>query len=82
MATPINPAGLGLGVFALVDSGGALYAGGEFSSLGGQRDNLAALGVGTGRATAWHPHPGSEVDSLAVTRFAVYAGAVVYPIGK
>ena len=42
-------------------SGGALFAGGDFISLGGaERNGLAALNTATGEATSWNP----DVDNL------------------
>ncbi len=61
-----------------VDNNGALYASGDFSSIGGQNRNyLAKLSSsGTGAAdTVWNPSPDYRVHALAVdSSGAVYAG--------
>jgi hypothetical protein len=62
------------GVSALVVSGSTVYAGGDFSSIGGQnRRGIAALDATTGLATDWNPGAGS-VYALAVSGSTVYAG--------
>ncbi len=67
-------------VAALAVSGQTVYAGGEFSSIGGRpRDYLAALDAGTGMATDWNPSLTSDqgnlgVYSLALSGSTVYAG--------
>ena len=77
-----NPQVLGSAVYALASDGTTLYAGGEFTALGGRaRDNLASLDVRSGRVSSWHPHPGGDVNALALTRSAIYAGASVYRLG-
>jgi hypothetical protein len=82
LATPWNPDAGGaappdgtLGVRTLAVNGGTVYAGGEFSVIGGQaRKNLAAIDAATGQATAWDPQAVRAVKALAVGGSFVYAG--------
>src|SRR5439155_947936 len=77
-ATDWNPNAIGGpydGVNALAVSGGTVYAAGTFSSIGAQpRNNMAALDVTTGAATAWNPNVNNTVNALAVSGGTVYAG--------
>lgn len=64
-------------VRTLVLNGTKLYAGGGFTSIGGQsRNNLAVLSTtGTGEAdTVWDPDVNNQVSALAVYNNTVYAG--------
>jgi hypothetical protein len=62
-------------VHTLAVSGTTVYAGGSFSSIGGQsRANLAALDATTGAATPWNPTVGGTVTTLAVSGTTVYVG--------
>jgi hypothetical protein len=62
-------------VSALAASNGTMYAGGYFTSIGGQaRSRIAALDTTTGLATAWNPSANGSVSALAVSNGAVYAG--------
>ena len=82
-----NPTG-GPGIHALVVSGGTIYVGGEFTSIGGQtRHNIAALNA-SGNATSWDPSTDADVRALAVTRkstfpftVTVYAGGLFTQLG-
>ncbi len=54
-----------------------IYAGGEFTRMGGQaRNYLAALDTATGSAIDWDPSPNGYVYSLAVSGSTVYAGGL------
>ncbi len=68
---------------ALSENGSTVYAGGVFTSIGGQtRNYIAALNTaGTGSATAWDPNPDNGVYALAVSGSTVYAGGVFTSIG-
>ena len=59
-----------------------IYAGGVFTTIGGQtRNNLAALSVADGTATNWDPNPNSEVATLGVSGQLVYVGGFFTTIG-
>jgi len=67
---------------ALAVSGGTVYAGGEFTSIGGQaRPFVAALDAAAGTATAWNPGVGGDVSAVAVDAGAVYVGGGFISIG-
>jgi len=59
-----------------------VYAGGYFTSIGGQgRNYVAALDAATGLATPWNPDASNWVHALAVSGSTVYAGGNFYSIG-
>jgi hypothetical protein len=59
-----------------------VYAGGEFTSIGGQaRNYIAALDASTGSATGWNPNAENYVLALAVSGTTVYAGGGFTSIG-
>ncbi|MCX7001523.1 MAG: hypothetical protein NT106_14705, partial [Candidatus Sumerlaeota bacterium] len=61
-------------VNALAVSGSTVYAGGYFTSIGGQtRNGIAALNAATGAATDWNPNADYPVLALAVSGSTVYA---------
>ena len=70
-------------VRALAVSGNIVYAGGDFSKIGGQpRSGIAALDATSGLATAWNPS-GGYVDALAISGSTVYVcGAFNYMGGQ
>ena len=71
----------------LAVSGSTVYAGGEFTSIGGQtRNYIAALDAGTGAATDWNPNASGGIFqplvlALAVSGSTVYAGGSFTSIG-
>ena len=75
-ATPWDPSTTDslacVNTLAIVDS--KVYAGGNFSNIGGQpRNGLAAIEISTGNATSWNPNAG-QVTALAVLGGTVYTG--------
>src|SRR5207247_9983385 len=69
-------------VLALAVSGSTVYAGGIFTSIGGQpRNRIAALDAATGAATAWNPIADSSVVALAVSGGTVYTGGYFTSMG-
>ena len=78
---PWNPNANGR-VLALAVKGSTVYAGGDFTSIGGQaRRRIAALDATTGLATSWNPGANNEVKVLAVSDSIVHAGGVFTSIG-
>ena len=71
---PWNP-GANRTVYALAVSGSAVYAGGDFSTVGGAtRNRLAALDAGGGAVLAWSHRADDRVRALAVSATRLYAG--------
>ena len=72
-------------VETLAVAGSTVYAGGVFTTIGGQaRNNVAALNASDGTATTWNPNPNSEVAALAIsesTGSIVYVGGFFTTIG-
>src|SRR6185295_4249768 len=74
-------------VIALAVDGSTVYAGGDFTSIGGQnRNSIAALDATTGLATTWDPDAigganGTSVSTLAVSGSTVYVGGQFTFIG-
>ena len=78
--------GAGVSALAVYDDGRgpALYAGGYFTSVGGQpRNNIAAIDAPTGTVTGWNPGAfgGVGVFTLAVSGSTVYVGGEFTFIG-
>jgi hypothetical protein len=77
-ATVWDPGTAGTGqfaVFALAGSGSVVYAGGNFTTLGGEfRNRLGALNILTGAASSWNPNADQAVRALAFSQDAVDAG--------
>ncbi|MCX7047590.1 MAG: hypothetical protein NTX50_19160, partial [Candidatus Sumerlaeota bacterium] len=72
----------GAHIYALAVSGSTVYAGGEFSFIGGKmRNNIAALDAATGAATAWNPYADGIVRALALSGETIYAGGEFHYIG-
>ena len=77
-------------VYSLALSGNTVYAGGDFTAIGGQeRRHIAALDATSGAATVWNPGadafihdwPEAWVAALAVHGNTVYAGGDFTTIG-
>ncbi|MDF1629361.1 MAG: hypothetical protein P1U78_06130 [Alcanivoracaceae bacterium] len=70
---PWNPGADGE-VNALLSAGAVIYAGGNFSDVGGlSRQNLAAIDL-TGVPLVWNPGTNGSVDVLLADGSAIYAG--------
>lgn len=89
--TTWNPgvAGPSSHVAALCVSGGRLFAGGYFSSMGGQsRGNAASVDLATGGVEGWNPNIATEnflpptVSALAVDEHAVFLGGTFSKAGS
>jgi hypothetical protein len=68
-------------VFGLSSNGGTVYAGGDFSSIGGAPRISAAAVDGSGTATSWIANANSRVYALAANGPNVYAGGTFTLIG-
>jgi len=73
-------------VGALALNGATVYAGGRYTTIGGQaRRDLAALDATTGSATAWNPNAveccGGGIEAIAVAGSSVYVGGYMSSIG-
>lgn len=76
---PGNPGGI---AFALSVQGNTVYAGGNFSGMGGvARNNIAAFDATTGAATPWTPSANGAVFTLETNGGIVYAGGDFTIIG-
>jgi hypothetical protein len=70
-------------VHALVIQGNQVFAGGEFTSIGGQgRNRIASIDVSTGSASAWNPNANNHVFALADGGSVIYAGGQFSNIGS
>ena len=70
-------------VRALAVSGTTLYAGGHFTSIGGQsRNYIAALNTSDGTATSWNSNADNWVYSLALSGTTLYTGGQFTTIGR
>lgn len=84
LATSWNPgaAGTQLGVQAIAVTGSQVYAGGTFTTMGGQpRQYFAALDATTGLATTWSPGADGPVYSLTASGGAVLVGGAIQYLG-
>jgi hypothetical protein len=69
-------------VNALALSGGTLYVGGDFSSVGGtSRSNLAAVNASTGTVTSWAPASNGTVRALEVSGSSLFVGGAFSQAG-
>jgi trimeric autotransporter adhesin len=82
--TPWNPniGGPYPRVLSLALDGSKIYVGGTFASVGAQsRNNLAAIDLQSGNATAWNPNPNSLVFALQPSGSTLYVGGDFNNIG-
>src|SRR4029079_2029977 len=69
-------------VYTLALNGTTLYAGGEFTRIGGPtRNYIATLHTTTGAALSWNPNASLTVWSIAVSGDRVIAGGEFATIG-
>lgn len=69
-------------VTALAKSGGTLYIGGYFESVGGEsRNSLAAVDVSTGQTMSWNPNVDGQVEVLLPSGTLLYVGGWFENIG-
>ena len=62
--------------------GGIVYAGGDFTSMGGQtRNRIAAVDSATGTITSWDPNADNYVYALVAHGTVIYVGGVFANIG-
>jgi hypothetical protein len=82
-ATAWNP-GANASVYSLAVSDHLVYAGGNFTSIGGQmRQRIAALSasINSNNATAWDPGADDRVSVLLAAGTSLYVGGRFYSIG-
>lgn len=78
-----NPAPFTGNIHCMAVANNLIYAGGSFTSMGGQsRNNLAAVDPLTGNATSWDPNASSQVDAIAITGSTAYIGGYFTSIGS
>ncbi len=78
---PWNP-DASLYIRALAVRGATIYAGGDFTSIGGQsRNYIAALDPTTGLVTDWNPNADGSVNVLMESGGIIYAGGYFTGIG-
>ena len=59
-----------------------VYAGGNFTTIGGEtRNNLAAIDAGSGQATAWDPNAMAPVNVVGIAEGKLYVGGEFSLIG-
>ncbi len=86
IATAWNPGASGSSDSKLINvlkvDGTTVYAGGVFTTIGGQsRAHLAALTTTTGAANAWNPAPDGVVTTLEISGTTAYIGGQFTAIG-
>ena len=81
LATSWNP-NAGNFVNSISFSGSNVYAGGIFTTMGGQpRNRLAAIDVTSGLATTWNPNASGIVEHVSATGSSIYVGGSFSFIG-
>lgn len=77
-----NASSGGAVINALAVSGSTVYAGGSFSTIGGQtRNSIAALDATTGNASAWNPNSAGNINAIVVSGTNIYVGGTFATIG-
>jgi len=78
---PWNPGANGI-VRTLVLRSGVLYAGGDFTTLGGiTRNRIGAVDASTGVASSWNPNSNSSVRTLVTNGSVMWVGGQFTTIG-
>ncbi len=72
----------GAGVWALLNYGSKIYAGGVFTGVGDSTRNfIAAIDSASGKASSWNPNADNAVNALAASGNLIYAGGSFLNIG-
>ena len=67
---------------AIVVAGMTVYAGGNFTTIGGAgRNRIAALSTASGTATTWNPDASATVKTLLLSNTKLYVGGAFTTIG-
>lgn len=71
------PSGPGATIWSVAVNGGRVYAGGAYTSIGGQtRTNFAAVDIFSGNATSWDPAPDNSVTHIGIYNGRMLVGGV------
>jgi trimeric autotransporter adhesin len=69
-------------VYAMAVDGNTVYAGGDFTTIGGKpRNRLAALDASSGQSATWNPNPDDTVRAIAVSGTSVFVGGDFANVG-
>ena len=74
--------GSGARINTLLQGNGVLYAGGQFTVIGGGfRTNATSVRISSGQATTWQPRCGAVVRAIAAGEGAVFVGGDFISVG-
>lgn len=69
-------------IYTLAVSGNTVYAGGDFTTIGGKpRNRIAALDAATGQASTWNPNANDAVRAMAISGSTLFVGGDFDSIG-